>query len=180
MLSEGRVRQIHTYTLHFPPAVINISHHRYPSVILIPLFLCLFLSFSGYQPASRRKQHPSRAASYTSPRTFSRQHPISQWIFKNIHIYTTRITQRWSSILFTRFQRSSLAERGRWKEWKEIFFPDSKLEKPSAGEKSRCRTCTEACHSPFKLVVLKNMQVVIRFDSHKQIIEYQFMEQAFW
>ena len=42
MLSEGRVRQIHTYTLHFPPAVINISHHRYPSVILIPLFLCLF------------------------------------------------------------------------------------------------------------------------------------------
>ena len=119
MLSEGRVRQIHTYTLHFPPAVINISRHRYPSVILIPLFLCLFLSSSGYQPASRRKQHPSRAASYTSPRTYSRQHPISQWIFKNIHIYTTRIAQRRSSILFTRFQRSSLAERGRWK---EIFY----------------------------------------------------------
>ena len=147
MLSGGCVWRIHTHTLHFPPAVINISRHRYPSVILIPLFLCLFLSSSGYQPASRRKQHPSRAASYTSPRTFSRQHPISQWIFKNIHIYTTRIAQRWSSILFTRFQQSSLAERGRWK---EIFFPDSKLEKPSAEEKLRCRTCAEACHSPFK------------------------------
>ena len=151
MLSGGRVWRIHTHTLHFPPAVINISRHRYPSVILIPLFLCLFLSSYGYQPASRRKQLPSRAASYTSPRTFSRRHPISQWIFKNIHIniYTTRIAQRWSSILFTRFQQSSLAERGRWK---EIIFPDydSKLEKPSAEEKLRCRTCAEACHSPFK------------------------------
>ena len=147
MLSEGRVRRVHTHTLHFPPVFVNISRHSYPSVILIPLFLCLFVSSFGYQPASRRKQLPSRAASYTSPRTFSRRHPISQWIFKNIHIYTTRIAQRSSSFLFTRFWRSSIAERGRWK---EIFFPDSKLEKPSAGKKSRCRTCAEACHSRFK------------------------------
>ena len=147
ILSEGRVWRIHTHTLHFPPVFVNISRHSYPSVILIPLFLCLFVSSFGYQPASRRKQLPSRAASYTSPWTFSRRHPISQWIFKNIHIYTTRIAQKSSSFLFTRFWRSSISERGRWK---EIFFPDSKLEKPSAGKKSRCRTCAEACHSPFK------------------------------
>ena len=120
----------HTYTSfssschkHLSPQISVCDPH---STVSLP-----FLSSSGYQPASRRKQHPSRAASYTSPRTFSRQHPISQWIFKNIHIYTTRITQRWSSILLTRFQQSLLAERGRWK---EIFFPDSKLEKPSAGD----------------------------------------------
>ena len=58
--------------------------------------------------------------------TFSHRHPISQLILKNIHTYTTRIAQRWSSILFTRFQQGLLAETG-W--WKEIFFPDSKLEK---------------------------------------------------
>ena len=148
MLSKGCVWQIHTHTLNFPPAFINISRHSYPSVILIPLFLCLFLSSFGYQPALRQKQLPSRAALYTSPLTFWRQHPISQWIFKNIHIYITRIAQRSSSFLFTRFWRSLLAERGRWK---EIFFPDSKLKKPSAGKKSRCRTCAEACYSPFKL-----------------------------
>ena len=58
--------------------------------------------------------------------TFSHRHPISQLILKNIHTYTTRIAQRWSSILFTRFQQGLLAETG-W--WKEIFFCDSKLEK---------------------------------------------------
>ena len=117
---------IYTHTLHFPPAVMNISCHRYPSVILIPLFFCLFLSSFRCKPALRGKQLPSLAALYTSPWTFSHRHPISQWILKNIHTYTTRIAQRWSSILFTRFQQGSLAKTGRWK---EIFFPDSKLEK---------------------------------------------------
>jgi len=43
----------HTYIL------FSFSFHgrlRYPFVILIPLFFCLFLSSFGYKPASRRKQ----------------------------------------------------------------------------------------------------------------------------
>ena len=88
---------------------MNISCHRYPSVILIPLFFCLFLS-----------SFPSLAALYTSSWTFSHRHPISQWILKNIHTYTTRIAQRWSSILFTRFQQGSLAKTGRW--WCGLSF----------------------------------------------------------
>ena len=173
MLSEGRVWRIHTHTLHFPPVFVNISRHSYPSVILIPLFLCLFLSSFGYQPALRQKQLPPRATSYTSPRTFWRQHPISQWIFKDIHIYITRIAQRSSSFLFTRFWRSSLAERGRWK---EIFFPDSKLEKPSAGKKSRCRTCVEACHSPFKLNFICGNENV----THSAQSEFSGRNAFFW
>ena len=173
MLSECCVWRIHTHTLHFPPAFINISRHSYPSVILIPLFLCLFLSSFGYQPALRQKQLPPRATSYTSPRTFWRQHPISQWIFKDIHIYITRIAQRSSSFLFTRFWRSSLAERGRWK---EIFFPDSKLEKPSAGKKSRCRTCVEACHSPFKLNFICGNENV----THSAQSEFSGRNAFFW
>ena len=159
MLSEGRVRQIHTYTLHFPPAVINISRHRYPSVILIPLFLCLFslpLDTNWLRGESSIRPETLR----TPPHGPS--HVNIQFLNEFLKIYTTLespkddqdliifgrfISILFTSILFTRFQRSSLAERGRWK---EIFFPDSKLEKPSAGEKSRCCTCTEACHSPFE------------------------------
>ena len=80
MLSEGRVRQIHTHTNSYAlfsfSHLMDVSRHRYPFVILIPLFLSLFLSSFRYKLASRRKQLSSRAASYTSPRTFARRHPI--------------------------------------------------------------------------------------------------------
>ena len=66
ILSEGCVRRIHTHTLYFLPAFTDVPRHRYPFVILIPLFFCLFLSSFGYKPASRRKQLSSRAASYTN------------------------------------------------------------------------------------------------------------------
>ena len=39
MLSEGLVRRIQTRTLYFLPAFMDVSRHRYPFVILIPLFL---------------------------------------------------------------------------------------------------------------------------------------------
>ena len=45
---------------------------------------------------------------------------------KYIHRYAARVAQRWSSTPFTRFQRCSLIETGRWK---EIFFHGRKLEK---------------------------------------------------
>ena len=42
MLSEGRVRRIHTHTLYILPAFMDDSGHRYPFVILIPLFFVFF------------------------------------------------------------------------------------------------------------------------------------------
>ena len=42
VLSEGRVRRIHTDSLYFLPAFIDFSRHRYPFVILIPLFFVFF------------------------------------------------------------------------------------------------------------------------------------------
>ena len=45
MLSEGRMRRIHTHTFYFLPAFMDVSRHRYLLVILIPLF---FLSFSFF------------------------------------------------------------------------------------------------------------------------------------
>ena len=65
MLSEDRKRRIiHTpAAFYFPPVFMDVSRPRYPFVILIPLFFCLFLSSFGYKPASRQKQLSSRAAS---------------------------------------------------------------------------------------------------------------------
>ena len=50
MLSEGCVRRIHTHTLYFLPAFMDVSRHGYPFVILIPLFFCLFLSSFRCKP----------------------------------------------------------------------------------------------------------------------------------
>ena len=60
MLSEGRVRRIHTYTLYIIPAFMDVSRHRYPFMILISLFFCLFLSSFGYKPAAKAAFDPSR------------------------------------------------------------------------------------------------------------------------
>ena len=75
---------------------------------------------------TRRKHLSSRAASYSSLRTPPRRHPILLWLEKNIHKRTARIAQRSSSTPFTKFQRCSLTETGRWK---EILFRKPKLEK---------------------------------------------------
>ena len=42
MLSEFRIRRIHTHTFYFLPAFMDVSRHRYPFVILIPLFFVFF------------------------------------------------------------------------------------------------------------------------------------------
>ena len=42
MLSEGRVRRTHTYSLYFLPAFMGVSPHRYRLVILIPLVFFVF------------------------------------------------------------------------------------------------------------------------------------------
>ena len=131
---ERRPCPTNTHILYFLPAFMDVSRHRYPFVIPIPLFFCLFLSSFGYKPASRRKQISYRAESCTSLRTFPPRHPILLWLKKNIHRCTATIAQRWSSTPFTRFQRCSLTETGRWK---EIFFRDWKLEKQFVRPESR-------------------------------------------
>ena len=69
---------------------MDVSRHRYPFVILIPLFLSLFLSSFRYKLASRRKQLSSRAAC-TPPHEPSRVDIQFEYDFKkNIHRYTAR------------------------------------------------------------------------------------------
>ena len=43
MLSEGRVRRIHTHALYILPAFMDVSRHRY--LVSSPWLFCLFLSF---------------------------------------------------------------------------------------------------------------------------------------
>ena len=51
----------HIYILFSFSHFMDVSCHRYPFVILIRLFFCLFISSFGYKAASKRKQLSSRA-----------------------------------------------------------------------------------------------------------------------
>ena len=42
VLSKGCVQRMHTHTLYILPAFMDISCHRYPFLILIPLFFVFF------------------------------------------------------------------------------------------------------------------------------------------
>ena len=125
MLSEGRVRRIHTHTLYILPAFMDVSRHRYPFVILIPLFFSLFLSSlaldtNRFRGESSFRPEPLRKPPYESSRVDIQFY----YNFKKyIHRYTARIAQKWSSTPFTRFQRFSLIETGRLN---EIFFHKAK------------------------------------------------------
>ena len=93
------------------------------------------LTSFGYKPASRQKQFSFRAASYTSLRTFPRRHSI-YYDFKKIYTDVPLELPKADQVLllFTRFQRCSLTETGRWK---EILFRKAKFEKRFVRPESR-------------------------------------------
>ena len=124
MLSEGRVRRIHTQTLYILPAFMDGSRHRYPFVILIPLFFVFFvlpLDTNRLRGESSFRPEPLRKPPYEPSRVDIQFYHNFK---KNIHRYTARIAQRWSSTPFTKFQRCSLTETWRWKRWD--FLPRAK------------------------------------------------------
>ena len=127
MLSEGRVWRIHTHTLHFPPAFVNISRHSYPSVILIPLFLCLFVSTfdtNRLRGESSFRPEPIR----TPPHGPSRVD--IQFLNESLKIYT--YTPLESPKDHQGFFLQGFDEVRQPKEDDGKIFLDSKLEKPSA------------------------------------------------
>ena len=48
-----------THTLYILAAFMDVSRHRYPFVILIPLFFCVFLSSFGYKPSDMVETSPT-------------------------------------------------------------------------------------------------------------------------
>ena len=131
MFSEGRVRRVHTHTLYILPVFMDVSLHRYPFVILIPLFFCLnFYFFLWIQTGFEAKAalDPSRLVNLPT------NLPVSTSNFtitlKKIYTDIPLELPKYSNTPFTRFQRCSLTETGRWK---EIFFHERKLEKRFAG-----------------------------------------------
>ena len=42
MMSEGRLRRVHTHSLYIPTGFMDVYRHRYPFVIFIPLFFVFF------------------------------------------------------------------------------------------------------------------------------------------
>ena len=117
MLSEGRIRRIHTHPLYFLPAFMDVSRHRYPFVILVPLFFFFVFFFlpldtNRLRGESNFRHEPLRKPPYEPSRVdikfyynFNFIRVIELWILslryiflnlilKVIHRYTARIVQR--------------------------------------------------------------------------------------
>ena len=151
MLSEGRVRRIHTHTLYILPAFLDVSRHRYPFVILIPPFF-FFWSFSFFlwiQTGLEAKAafDPSRLVNLPT------NLPAST---SNLIITLKKYTQiyRWNcpKMIKDSFYKVStmFSHRNGTMELKRFFSTSENLKNGSPDQKSRCRTCAQACYSPFK------------------------------
>ena len=94
MLSEGRVRRIHTHTLYILPAFVDVSCHRYPFVILIPLFFVFF--FLPLDTKRLRGESSFRPELLLKP-PYEPSSVDIQFYYnfkKYLHKYTARIAQR--------------------------------------------------------------------------------------
>ena len=113
MLSEGRVRRIHTHTLYI--LLWSLFHSCF-------VFFFLPLDTNRLRGESSFRSEPLRKPPYK----FEPSRVDIQFYYnfkKYIHRYTARIAQKWSSTPFTRFQRFSLIGTGRLN---EIFFHKAK------------------------------------------------------
>ena len=92
-----------------------------------------------------------------------------------------RIAQRWSSTPFTMFRRCSLTETRRWK---EITGATKNLKNGSPDQKSRCRTCAQACYCPLntKIKNLRDARIVYfsLLWSWSSIIKQFFLRHSFF
>ena len=87
MLSEGRVRRIHTYTLYIIPAFMDVSRHRYPFMILIPLFFVFFflpLDTNRLRGESSFRPEPLRKPAYEPSRVDIQFHYNFKKIYTDI------------------------------------------------------------------------------------------------
>ena len=146
MLSEGRVRRIHTHTLYFLPAFMDFSHHRYPFVILIPLvFFFFFLPLDtnrlrgeiNFRPEPLRK--PPYEPSYVDIQFY--------YNFKKIYTNIPLELPKDDQILLSQGLNDILQSKR--DDGKRFSSTSENLKHGSPDQKSRCRTSAQACDSPF-------------------------------
>ena len=149
MLSEGRFRRIHTHTLYILPAFMDVSRHRYPFVILIPHFFFVFfflpLDTNRLRGESSFRPEPLRKPPYEPSRVDIQFYYNFKKIYTDIPLELPKDDQ---VLLLHSFNDVLSLKRD---DGKGLSSTSENLKKKSSpDQKSRCRTCVQACHSPFK------------------------------
>jgi len=148
MLSEGRVRRIHTHTLYSSSFHGRLSPHvsfcdPHPTVFLSFSF-CLWIQ-TGFEAKvafdpSRFVNLPTNLPASTSNFTIT----YTQKIYTDIPLELPKDDQ---VLLLQGFNDVLYLKRN---DGKRFSSATENLKNNSSDQKSRCRTCAKACYSPLK------------------------------
>ena len=147
LLSEGRVRRIHTRTLYILPAFMDVSRHRYPFVILIHCFFVFFflpLDTNRLRGESSFRPEPLRKPPYEPSRVDIQFYYNFKKIYTDIPLELPKDDQ----VLLLQGFNDVLSPK--WDDGKRFSSTSENLKNGSPDQKSRCRTCAQACYGPFK------------------------------
>jgi len=137
MLSEGRVRRIYTHTLYILPAFMDVS--------LIPLFFRFFPFFLCIQTSFEAsfRPEPLRKPPYETSRVDIQFYHNFKIIYTDIPLELPKDDQ---VLLLQGFNDVLSPKRD---DGKRFSTTSENLKNGSPDQKSRCRTCAQACYSPF-------------------------------
>ena len=134
---------------------MDVSLHRYPFVILIPLFFCLnFYFFLWIQTGFEAKAafDPSRLVNLSTNLPASTSNfTITLKKYTQIYRYNCPSTQ---ILLLQGFKDVLSPKRD---DGKRISSTSENLKNGSPDQKSRCHTCAQGCYSPFKDDMIINL-----------------------
>ena len=138
MLCKGRVRRVHTHTLYILPAFMDVSRHRYPFVILIPLFL-FFLSSLALDTNRFRGESSFRPESLRKPPCeHSRVDIQFYYNFKKIYTDIPLELPKDDQVLLLQGFNGALSPKR--DDGKRFSSTSENLKNGSPDQKSRCRT----------------------------------------
>ena len=161
MLNEGRVRRIHTHTLYIIPAFMDVSRHRYYFVILIPLFFVFFffpLDTNRLRGESSFRPEPLRKPPYEPSRVDIQFH----YNFKKINTDIPLELSKDDQVLLLQGFNDVLSPKR--DDGKRFSSSSENLKNGSPDQKLRCRTCAQACYSPFNFI-----DIIVSGDEHEHL-----------
>ena len=137
----------HIYFI-FLPAFMDVSRHRYPFVILISLFFfCLFLlslDTNRLRGESSFRPEPLRTPPHEPSRVDIQFYYEVKKIYTDIPLELPKDDQ---VLLLQGFNDVLYLKRS---DGKRFSSATENLKNNSSDQKSRCRTCAQACYSPLK------------------------------
>ena len=152
MLGEGRVRRVHTHILYFSSSVHGrlSPQSSFCDPHLTVFFFCLFLSFflsldtNRLRGESSFRPEPLRTPPHEPSRVDIQFYYEVKKIYTDIRLELPKDDQ---VLLLQGFNDVLYLKRS---DGKRFSSATENLKNNSSDQKSRCRTCAQACYSPLK------------------------------